>query len=189
MRRGSGRCGGEVLDCPLRVLRRQMLEHLDAGDQVVAAVDLVRDRPELAVRPELARYLRDRIVRDVEAARIHRPVAQRLDEEPDRATCVEHRTRRELVDDEVGHPAEEGFPASVAASVRRSQPVLEVLGVVLGPQLLNLILHERDVRRRNAGDRYGSRSTAPNGVKKRSGTFFRENGAARAVPLAGRART
>ena len=51
------RMAREVLDRVFRDVRRQVLQNLDADDQVVVAFDFLRDRADPAIRPELVRNL------------------------------------------------------------------------------------------------------------------------------------
>ena len=150
----------EVLDRPLRVLRRQVLEHLDAGDQVVRGVELVRHRAHKAEGLELNGNLGDRVVGHVESPRLDAALTKCLDQEADRTTGVEHGLRGKLRDDEVRNAIEKPLPVRIAAVVRRPEPRLEVVRVVLagaGPTRVARCLtrtclrHHRDATRISSG--------------------------------------
>ena len=81
---------GQIGDCFGSHRRRQVLEHLDARDEVVVvARELVGHRRDGAVGAELGGDLRDRVLGHVDPPRFDPTRAKRPDEKTDRTSGVQ----------------------------------------------------------------------------------------------------
>jgi len=105
---------GEVRGRPFGVVGLQVLEHLDAQNQVVAAWQRIGDGAAPAVGLDVIAYLGEGEIRDVQAKGLDPAVAQRLDQHPHGAAGVEHAGWPDLPDDPIGDPAKPREPVFVS---------------------------------------------------------------------------
>ncbi len=103
-----------------------VLDHLDARDQVIPVVDRLECRTHTAVTDGRASSLRDGVFREVGALGIDTSVPKCLDEKSERTPDIERRRRRQFGNDPIGDAAEEAEPM-VASFVRQAK----VVGVVV----------------------------------------------------------
>ena len=112
--------------------RVEVLDHLDAGDQVVAALDRLGERPDAHVPVGGLGRVGQREVGDVEALGLDAPLAQGTDEEALGAARVERGLWRQLRDDAVGDAAEERFPVGALLLVGHRVVLVVPAAVELG---------------------------------------------------------
>jgi len=79
----------QVADALLRERRGKVFKHLNTRDEVVLTLDLFGDRPHSAKSLQGRRHLLYRPRGDVDATSVDTPLAERLDEHPERASHVE----------------------------------------------------------------------------------------------------
>ncbi len=91
-----------------------VLQHLDAGQQVVFALDRFGDRAGVAERPYIGPHLPDRPAGDVAPVGLHAAVPQAFDQQAQRATSIERPPWRKRPHQLVGDLAEEAQPVIVA---------------------------------------------------------------------------
>ena len=120
---------------PIGVLLGKMLEDLDAGDQVIPALDRIQDAGHPAMGSDVLAHLRDGELRHVETAGIDSLVTERFDEETVCASDVEGGARRHVIADPTGHGGEEVHPVS-APLIGNLVPFGAVVGVVGGVEAL-----------------------------------------------------
>ena len=104
---------GEVLDHALRVAGRQVFEHFDANNQVVSLSQRLDHRAAAAKRTDVLVDLTDRVLGDVQPARVNAAAAQAFDQEPQGAAGIQDRGRVQFGNDPRGDLAEESEPTLV----------------------------------------------------------------------------
>ena len=119
--------GAQVLDHRIGLGGWEVLEHLDAGDQVVVPLDPVGDRSGVTVGPDGFGHLVDSPFRDVDPVGVDAAVTERLDEQTDGAAGIEHRRGPDLRHDVVGDLAEELDPLWLRTAVGDPAVVLVVV--------------------------------------------------------------
>ena len=119
---------------PARVRLAQVLQDLDADDQIVAVVERVRGRSHPTVTLDVGPHLPDGVGRDVEPVRLDSAIAQRLHQEALGASDVEDAPGLDLGHHVIGDRPEELEPLGILAIVgdrpeRRGEVVL-IVGVL-----------------------------------------------------------
>jgi len=107
-----------VGDGDLRLPLREVLECLDAGDQVVIAIQLLTELPASAVGPEVGRHRVDAPFRDLETPGVDASRPQLPGEWTDVVTHDERRLRPELRDDAFGDVFDEKQPGPLLTAFR-----------------------------------------------------------------------
>ena len=118
----------EVGDRRLTRPCRHVLEHLNRHDEIVAGGKLVGDRSVPAERLDRSVDVGDRVRGQVDPFGVDTPIAQRFDQEAERAAGIEHAPGLNAADQVIGDGAEEARPVLVTL-VRRAAAVREVPGV------------------------------------------------------------
>jgi len=109
--------------------RRQMLEHLQADDEIVALRQRLGGRAHPTVGANVRVHLRDGVFGDVQTVRLHATPPQSLNQKPHRAAHVQDRPRSDGLDDPLRYAVEELQPLGVAL-VGASTAVAEVVSIV-----------------------------------------------------------
>ena len=112
----------DIGDGPAAVGLAQVLEDLDARDQIPGAVERLGGRADAAERLDVGADLADGVGGDVDAEGLHPAVAKGFDQEALRAPDVEHPARLDLGDDAIGDGREEVDPLDLCCGRRGPGP-------------------------------------------------------------------